>query len=47
MSASEAEQKPVVFYCNVCGARAAQPILCTKDNCPTELTVNYAVKGRR
>jgi hypothetical protein len=29
----------VRFVCNICGIRAAGPILCTKDGCPTEMLV--------
>ena len=35
-----AKRKPEVnFYCNICGVRASEPILCVKPGCPTELLV--------
>lgn len=33
------EEPKINFICNICGMRAARPILCVKDDCPTELLV--------
>lgn len=38
---SAADNLPI-FACNICGITASQVILCTRDNCPTELTVHCA-----
>lgn len=29
----------VVFVCNICGLKAAEPILCVKQGCPTGMLV--------
>lgn len=33
-------QSCIRFVCNICGMRAPQPVLCTKDECLTTELVN-------
>lgn len=34
------DKSAIRFMCAVCGMRSPQPILCTKDDCPTDVLMN-------
>jgi len=40
MAENPMKQPGIVFICNICGMRAPQPVLCTKDGCMTRELVN-------
>jgi hypothetical protein len=39
--------KPVIFICAICGIKATEAVLCTRDDCMTPITVHCAASNRK
>jgi len=39
--------KPVIFTCAICGIKATEVVLCTRDDCMTPITVHCAASNRK
>lgn len=37
----------VIFYCNICGMRAPEPILCVRNRCPTDILIHGVASVRK
>jgi hypothetical protein len=35
----------IIFFCNICGLRSPEPVLCVKPGCPTEALV-YGIHAK-
>jgi len=41
------KSKPVIFTCAICGIKATEVVLCTREDCMTPITVHCAASNRK